>query len=117
MARKISIGPFLTISGDGTVNDARVKLLYRLVVNPQTLGYPWSEPLHNNIAFLCQSIKNGTRFPNFQVEYYASFVAIHNRPLVHDFGCKSGLLDFDHFSPHVGQYHHAVRPGQKPAQI
>ena len=114
-ARPIGIGPVLAEAGNAGVNDARIDLGERLVVDTEPLLHVGPEILHHDVGLPDHALEGGEPVGHLQIKRHAAFVAMQvlkigplARP-AHWLFHSGRRFDLDDIGAPVGELAHAGR--------
>jgi hypothetical protein len=75
-AGPVGIGPVLAEAGNAGIDDARIDLGERLVIDLEPLLHVRAEILHHDIGFFDHALEGGEPFGRLQIERHAALVAV-----------------------------------------
>src|SRR4030095_11042725 len=106
--RPIAIGPALAEAGDAAIDQPRVNLAHRLVVDPQALLHPRPVVLYDDVGVLRELLEDRHTLGVAEVERHAPLVAVEILEVeavaiaAHAVArAAAGHLDLDGFGPAV----------------
>ena len=122
-AGPVGVGAGLAEAGNAGIDEARIDLGERLVVDPEPLLHVGAEILHHDIGLLHHALEGGEPFGRLQVERHAALVAMQvlevgalARP-AHRLFQSGRRLDLDDIGAPVGELAHAGRSRAHAGQI
>ncbi len=122
-ARPIGIRPVLAEAGNAGIDDARIDLGERLVVDAEPLLHVGPEILDHDVGLLDHALEGGEAFGRLQIERHAALVAMQvlkvaalARP-AHRLFDAGRRLDLDDIGAPVGELAHAGRARAHAGEI
>jgi hypothetical protein len=122
-SRPVGVRAILAKAGNAGIDQARIDLAQRLVVDTEPLLHSRAEILDQHVGFFDQTLEGGEPFRRLQVERDAALVAMQvlkirsvARPAHRLFGVRR-RLDLDDIGAPIGELARAGRPGPHPRQI
>ena len=122
-ARPIRIGPILAEAGNARIDQARIDLAQRFVIDAEALLHGRAEILDQYVRLLDQALEGGEPLRRFQIERHTALVAMQVlkiRSLAWSAHRLIGIgrrLDFDDVGAPIGELARAGRPGPHPRQV
>ena len=119
-------GPGLPVAGDGGVDEARVLLRERRVVESQARHHAGPVVLDEDVGGACEPPERVARRGLLQVEDDTELAAVDGverralgagRSGHRARGVAAWRLDLDYARPHIAEYHRAVRPGHHLGRV
>ena len=122
--RALGVGSALAKPGNAAIDDARVDLFYRFVINPEPVFHLRTEILDDHIGLLGQLEKDRLALLGLQVEGQAALVAVQILK-VKALASRAGdiaprfarRLDLDHIGAPIGELAHRCRPGASMTEV
>ena len=122
-ARPVGIGAVLAEAGNAGIDDARIDLGERLVVDAEPLLHVGAEILHHDVGLLDHALERGEPFGRLQIERHAALVAVQVLKVAalaraaHRLFHARRRLDLDDIGAPVGELAHAGRARPHAGEI
>ena len=122
-ARPVGIRPVLAEAGNAGIDDARIDLGERLVVDAEPLLHVGTEILDHDIGLLDHALEGGEPFRRLQIERHAALVAVQVLKVAalaraaHRLFQAGRRLDLDDIGAPIGELAHAGRSRADAGEI
>ena len=122
-ARPVGVGAVLAEAGDAGVNQLRIDLRQRLVVDAEALLHVGPEILDHDVGLLDHALERGDAFRLLQIERHAPLVAVQVLKVAafaraaHRLFHARRRFDLDDVGAPIGELAHAGRPRSHAGQV